>query len=94
MKGSKCKVCGHEHWLREPHILPKNAPAEIRSNRKTNQREKESTTPEGTKVDTVYKALRMKGKTAGPAARIAQAVTGEALATGKPPKGKKATKKK
>ena len=20
MKGSKCKVCGHEHWLREPHI--------------------------------------------------------------------------
>ena len=20
MKGSMCKVCGHEHWLREPHV--------------------------------------------------------------------------
>lgn len=36
MKGSKCKVCGHEHWLREPHILPKNAPDETRSKRKVN----------------------------------------------------------
>ncbi len=28
-----CKICGHSHWSREPHILPANAPAEKRSTR-------------------------------------------------------------
>ena len=44
--------------------------------------------PTGTKVDSVYQALRRKGYSEGAAARIAQAQTGEALATGRPPKGK------
>ncbi len=44
--------------------------------------------PKGTKVDRTYKALRRKGASAGKAARIAQAATGEALATGKPPVSK------
>jgi hypothetical protein len=42
--------------------------------------------PEGSKVDKVYKALLSEGKSEESAAKIAQAQTGEALATGKPPK--------
>lgn len=42
--------------------------------------------PKGSKVDDVYQALRRQGKDEGTAARIAQAQTGQALATGKPPK--------
>ena len=45
--------------------------------------------PKGTKVEKVYTALREKGADPGKAARIAQSQTGLALATGKPPKGKK-----
>lgn len=44
--------------------------------------------PTGTPVDRVYQALRREGADAGKAARIAQAKTGLALATGKPSKGK------
>ena len=44
--------------------------------------------PKGTKVDKTYRALRRDGKSAGAAARIAQAKTGQALATGKPPQHK------
>ncbi len=44
--------------------------------------------PEGTKVDKVYKALKAEGKDSATAAKIAQAKTGQALATGKPPKNK------
>lgn len=40
----------------------------------------------GTKVDKLYERLRAKGYKAGSAARIAQSATGQALATGKPPK--------
>lgn len=43
--------------------------------------------PKNSKVDKIYQALRRKGYKAGKAARIAQAGSGEALATGKPPKG-------
>ena len=43
--------------------------------------------PEGSAVDKLYKKLRAEGKSEESAARIAQSVTGEALATGKPPKG-------
>lgn len=42
--------------------------------------------PKGSKVDRVYQALRREGAGKGKAARIAQAQTGQALATGKPPK--------
>lgn len=43
--------------------------------------------PKGTKVHEVYDALKEKeGMDPGKAARIAQAKTGQALATGKPPK--------
>ena len=45
--------------------------------------------PENSKVDRVYKALLRRGYSKGSAARIAQAQTGQALQTGKPPKGKK-----
>jgi hypothetical protein len=42
--------------------------------------------PEGTKVDRIYEALKDKGYSKGKAARIAQSQSGQALATGKPPK--------
>ena len=45
--------------------------------------------PEGSKVDRVYKALLKAGHSKESAARIAQSKTGQALATGKPPKSKK-----
>jgi len=45
--------------------------------------------PKGTKVEKVYQALRKGGADKGKAARIAQAQTGLALATGKPPKRKR-----
>lgn len=46
--------------------------------------------PKGSKVHKVYDALRKKrGMSKEKAAKIAQASTGEALATGKPPKRKK-----
>ena len=44
--------------------------------------------PKGTKVDNLYEKLLQKGYSKGSAARIAQAKTGLALATGKPPKHK------
>lgn len=44
--------------------------------------------PAGTPVDRMYQALLREGNDPGKAARIAQAQTGLALATGKPPKGK------
>jgi hypothetical protein len=44
--------------------------------------------PEGTKVHILYDKLLTKGASKGKAARIAQAKTGQALATGKPPKKK------
>lgn len=43
--------------------------------------------PKGTTVERMYRALRRKGKAKATAAKIAQAQTGLALATGKPPKG-------
>lgn len=49
--------------------------------------------PHGSKVEKVFKALRKKGKSKASAAKIAQSVTGQALATGKPPKGKAAKKR-
>ena len=42
--------------------------------------------PRGSKVNEVYQALLKKGYDKGKAARIAQAETGQALATGRPPK--------
>lgn len=44
--------------------------------------------PKGSKVDKVYQALIKEGKSPASAAKIAQAKTGQALKTGKPPKGK------
>lgn len=44
--------------------------------------------PKGTKVHNLYEKLLQKGYSKGNAARIAQAQTGQALATGKPPKKK------
>ena len=44
--------------------------------------------PTGTPVDKMYEALKRRGMSKGKAARIAQAKTGLALATGKPPKHK------
>ena len=45
--------------------------------------------PKNSKVHRVYGRLRAKGKSKGSAARIAQSATGQALATGKPPKRKR-----
>lgn len=44
--------------------------------------------PKGTTVERMYSALRRQGKSKAAAAKIAQAQTGLALATGRPPKGK------
>lgn len=44
--------------------------------------------PKGTKVHRVFEALKRSGKSEKSAAKIAQHQTGQALATGKPPKGK------
>jgi len=44
--------------------------------------------PKGTKVHKMFSGLKRKGFDAGSAARIAQSKTGQALATGKPPKRK------
>jgi hypothetical protein len=45
--------------------------------------------PKGTRVHKMYDALRRGGMDKGKAARIAQSRTGQALATGKPPKRKR-----
>ena len=29
-----CRICQKEHWMRDPHILPANAPGEVRAKRK------------------------------------------------------------
>ena len=50
--------------------------------------------PKGSKVEKVYQALKREGADSGKAARIAQAQTGQALATGKPPKHSKASAKR
>lgn len=44
--------------------------------------------PKGTPVHNMYEKLLKEGYSKGSAARIAQAKTGLALATGKPPKKK------
>lgn len=31
MEAPHCKICDHNHWAREPHILPANAKGEVRS---------------------------------------------------------------
>jgi hypothetical protein len=45
--------------------------------------------PKGTKVHRLYEKLKGQGRSTASAARIAQHATGQALATGKPPKSKK-----
>jgi len=47
--------------------------------------------PKGTKVHKMYEALKREGYSKGSAARIAQSKTGQALATGKPPKKRRKT---
>jgi hypothetical protein len=42
--------------------------------------------PKGTKVHKLYDALKRKGYSVEKAVKIAQSQTGQALATGKPPK--------
>jgi hypothetical protein len=48
--------------------------------------QEENDLPTGSKVEEVYQALLKKGHSEESAARIAQSQTGEALATGRPPK--------
>ena len=45
--------------------------------------------PKGTKVHKLYEKLKKQGKPVEKAVRIAQAVTGKSLATGRAPKKKK-----
>lgn len=49
--------------------------------------------PKGTKVHKLYEKLKAQGKSTASAARIAQHATGQALATGKPPKHKGRSKR-
>ena len=44
--------------------------------------------PKGSKVHKLYDKLKAQGKSSASAAKIAQSQTGQALATGKPPKHK------
>ena len=78
MEPPKCRLCEKNHWAREGCNFGK-----------TTKPEKEKTMPKGTKVDKVYKALKKAGKSTASAAKIAQAKTGQALKTGKPPKAGK-----
>lgn len=55
----------------------------------TNAQLEDEAMPKGTKVERAYTKLRGKGMSAGKAARIAQAATGQSLQTGKPPKKKR-----
>lgn len=50
--------------------------------------------PKGSKVDKVYEALKKKGYSEAQAAKIAQANTGQSLATGKKTKPKPKPKNK
>ncbi len=45
--------------------------------------------PKGSKVEKVFTSLKAQGKSVASAAKIAQAVTGKSLKTGKAPRGKK-----
>lgn len=45
--------------------------------------------PKGSRVHKLYEKLLKEGKSKASAARIAQAKTGQALQTGRPPKRKK-----
>jgi hypothetical protein len=49
--------------------------------------------PKGTRVHSLYEKLKASGHSVESAVRIAQAATGQALATGKKPKGKRASNK-
>jgi hypothetical protein len=49
--------------------------------------------PKGTKVESLFQKLKKSGHTVESAVKIAQSATGLALATGKPPKGKRASNK-
>ncbi len=42
--------------------------------------------PEGSKVDKIFQALKAQGHSVESAARIAQSVSGQSLATGRPPR--------
>jgi hypothetical protein len=44
--------------------------------------------PKGTKVESIYRALRREHMPKGKAAAIAQSKSGQSLMTGKPPKHK------
>lgn len=48
--------------------------------------------PKGTPVERLYEKLKSQGRDTATAVKIAQSVTGLALATGKPPKKKKVRK--
>lgn len=50
--------------------------------------------PKGTRVHRLFDKLKKQGKSVESAVRIAQAATGQALATGKPPKRKRQPKRK
>lgn len=79
-----CKVCGHEHWLREPHILPKNAPAETRSKRTVNQEHHDKVLKQS------KQALRLNGPQPTPAGTPEKP---RATAKARKPARKKAKKK-
>jgi hypothetical protein len=49
--------------------------------------------PKGTKEHSLYEKLKASGHSVESAVKIAQAATGQALATGKKPKGKRGTNK-
>jgi len=61
-----------------------------RRNSDENETKSRTNMPKGTKVDNLYEKLKKQGYSVESAVKIAQSQTGQALATGKPPKkGKK-----
>jgi hypothetical protein len=60
----------------------------IRPTKRSTRSPKENVMPKNSKVDRVYQALKREGYDKASAAKISQSQTGQALATGKPPKHK------
>jgi len=87
--GAKIPRTAHENALEES-LIDWTEQEELEFQRFCGDREM----PKGSKVHKMYTGMRKQGYSKAKAAKIAQAKTGTALATGKPPKRKQKRKKK
>ena len=78
MEAPLCRICDHRHWAREPHQLPANAPAEVRSKNTPREGRRvvkaEAARPDATRTASTERpdpppATQNNGKRAGRAAK-------------------------